>query len=323
MNETKDIQYPPGFDKESSEEEEKQISDQFFKAYFDAQEPIETRVKTDTALFSDHTADDDDDYPDDGDDNYTADDDDTTNDDDDDYTDDDDDNYTDDDTIKVIPMEQFVHLRIEYAHEVAERAADWQGELLSSQNSVKLAEETYDYVLRASLYAGKAWADSFEKATALNYQALLCCGRVVRANVAFKRLGHLSAHGASVCNEAQDADSMLKEALKSYDNEYRLSIARHIVWRNTKAITADAYQKLSLAKKKETEASAACMFWLSKTHDALVAPRRASDYRNDDDNHTDDDDDDANDQQLHKPDADRAFGAWQVIVENHPGYFVW
>jgi len=279
MNETKDIQYAAGFDKEPSEEEKKQISDQFFKTYFDAQEPIDTHVKADAVLFSDYTADDDD-YPDDGDDNYATnddDDDDATNDDDDDnYTDDDDDNYTDDDTIKLIPLEQFIQLGIEYAYEISERTTEWQGELLSSQNSVKLAKETYDYVLHASVYAEKAWKESFEKTATLNHQALLCWARVVRANVAFKRLGLLSAHSASVFTETQDADSMLKEALKSYDNAYRLSVARRVVWRNTAVITADAYQKLSLAKERETEASAACVYWFSKMNDALVALHRAN-----------------------------------------------
>ena len=97
MNDMKEIQYPSGFDKELSGEEKKQISDQFFEAYFDAQEPIDGRVEADAVLFSDYTADDDD-YPGDGDDNYTADDDDdTTNDDDDDDTtnDDDDDDGND------------------------------------------------------------------------------------------------------------------------------------------------------------------------------------------------------------------------------------
>ena len=94
MNDMKEIQYPSGFDKEPSEEEKKQISDQFFEAYFDAQEPIDAGDEADTVLFSDYTADDDDDdYT--ADDDYTSidegkytaaddDDDDTTNDDDDD-----------------------------------------------------------------------------------------------------------------------------------------------------------------------------------------------------------------------------------------------
>ena len=316
MNDMKEIQYPAGFDKEISDKEKKEISDTFFLAYFAVQETIDARVKTDASLVPDDTDgddfplimrvsldksdfasdrtdddnypyddyprdgdgndatndDDDDDYPDDGDDNYTADDDD----DDDNYTDDDDDNYTDDDTIKVIPLEQFIQLGIEYAYEISDRAIEWQGELLSSQNSVKLAKETYDYVLHASVYAEKAWKESFEKTAELNHQALLCWARVVRANVAFKRLGLLSAHSASVFTETQDADSMLKEALKSYDNAYRLSVARRIVWRNTTAITADAYQKLSLAKERETEASAACVYWFLKMNDALVALHRAN-----------------------------------------------
>jgi len=271
MNDMKDIQYPQGFDKELSEKEKKEISDMFFLAYLGAQEPIDARVKTDTVLFSDYRNDDDDDYPVDGDDNYTADDDDddTTN-------DDDDDNYTDDDTIKLIPLEHFIQLGIEYAYEISERTTEWQGELLSSQNSVKLAKETYDYVLHASAYAEKAWKESFEKTAALNHQALLCWARVVRANVAFKRLGLLSAHSASVFTETQDADSMLKETLKSYNNAYRLSVARRVVCRNTAVITADAYQKLSLAKERETEASAACVYWFSKMNDALVALHRAN-----------------------------------------------
>jgi len=316
MNDMKEIQYPAGFDKEISDKEKKEISDTFFLAYFAVQETIDARVKTDASLVPDdtdgddfplimrvsldksdfasgHTDDDDypyddyprdgdgndatndnddDDYPDDGDDNYTADDDD----DDDNYTDDDDDNYTDDDTIKLVPLEQFIQLGIEYAYEISDRAIEWQGELLSSQNSVKLAKEAYDYVLHASVYAEKAWKESFEKTAALNHQALLCWSRVVRANVAFKRLGLLSAHSASVFTETQDADSMLKESLKSYDNAYRLSVARRIVWRNTTAITADAYQKLSLAKEREAEASAACVYWFSKMNDALVALHRAN-----------------------------------------------
>jgi len=315
MNDMKEIQYPVGFDKEISGKEKKEISDAFFLAYFAVQETIDARVKTDASLVPDDTDDDDfplimrvsldkpdfvsddtddddfpyDDYPHDGDDNYTADDDDddnytaddddddddTTNDDDDDTTnDDDDDNYTDD-TIKVIPLEQLVRLRIERAHEIHDRATERQGELLSSQNSVKLAGEVYDYVLRASIYAEKAWMDSREKTDALFNHALLCYGRVVRANDAFKKAGLLSPNSASAFSETQDADSMLVKALKSYDNAYSLSTVTRIVWRNAAVITADAYQELSLAKEREAEASAACVYWFLEAHDALVALPRA------------------------------------------------
>jgi len=258
--------------KEIDKDESKETSDQFFEAYFDAQEPIGTRVKADASLASDDTTDDDD-YPDDGDDNYTADDDD----DDDDYYDyyDYGDEYDDDYMIKLISLEQFVRLKIEYANEAKDRATEWQGEWLSSQNSVKLASETYDYVERASIYAEKAWMVSCEKTAALLNHALLCYGRVMRANVAFKKSGLLSPNSGSAFSETQDADSMLDKALESYDNAYRLSIAARFVWRNTTTITADAYQKLSLAKERETEASAACVFWSSNAHDALVALPRA------------------------------------------------
>jgi len=90
MSGMKEIQYPIGFDKEISEGEIKQICDQFFKAYLDAQEPIDTGVKTDASLASDDTDDDDypyDDYPHDGDGNDATNDDDN----DDDATNDDDD----------------------------------------------------------------------------------------------------------------------------------------------------------------------------------------------------------------------------------------
>jgi len=273
MNGTIKIQYPEDFDKEISDEEKKEISDQFLKAYFDAQEPIDTRVKTDAVLFFDYKDDDDDDYPDDGDDNYTADDDD----DDDATNDDDDDDDTDDDTIKLMPLEQLIRLKIGFAHEVLNRATEWQGELLSSQNAVKLASEVHDYALRASTYAEKACMDSREKTASLNYQALLCYERVMRANVAFKKSGLLSPNSGSVFSEAQDADNMLAKALKSYDEAYHLSVARRIVWRNTAVITADAYQKLSLEKEGEAEADAAYVYWSSKAHDALVALPRAED----------------------------------------------
>lgn len=301
MNDMKEIQYPAGFDKEISDKEKKEISDQFFEAYFDAQETIDARVKTDASLVPDDTDDDDfplimrvsldksdfvsddtddddfpyDDYPHDGDDNYTADDDDDDN-----YPgdDDDDDDYPGDgDTIKVISLERLVRLKIEYAHEILDRANEWQGELLSSQNSVKLAVETYDYVLRASIYAEKAWADSHEKAAALNFEALLCYARFMRAHEAFKKVGLLSPNSGFVFSETQDADSMLSKALKSYDTAYRLSAVKRIVWRNAAVITADAYQELSLAKERETEASAAYVYWSLKAHDALVALPRAKD----------------------------------------------
>jgi len=302
MNDMKDIQYPVGFDKEISDKEKKEISDAFFLDYFAVQETIDARVKTDASLVHDDTDDDDfplimrvsldksdfvsddaddddfpyDDYPHDGDDNYTADDDDDDN-----YTaddDDDDDDYPhDSDTIKVISLERLVRLKIEFAHEILNRANQWQGELESSQNSVKLAGETYDYVLRASIYAEEAWADSHKKVAALNFEALLCYARFMRAHEAFKKVGLLSPNSGFVFSETQDADSMLSKALKSYDTAYRLSAVKRIVWRNAAVITADAYQELSLAKERETEASAAYVYWSLKAHDALVALPRAKD----------------------------------------------
>lgn len=291
MNDMKEIQYPVGFDNEISDKEKKEISDQFFEAYFDAQETIDARVKTDASLVPDDTDDDFplimrvsldksdfvsddtdnddfpyDDYPHDSDDNYTADDD-----------DDDDDYPHDSDTIKVISLERLVRLKIEYAHEILDRANEWQGELLSSQNSVKLAVETYDYVLRASIYAEEAWADSHKKVAALNFEALLCYARFMRAHEAFKKVGLLSPNSGFVFSETQDADSMLSKALKSYDTAYRLSAVKRIVWRNAAVITADAYKELSLAKERETEASAAYVFWSLKAHDALVTLPRAKD----------------------------------------------